>query len=303
MVQGSWLPANTNQAFAVVRPSRRSEVDPRYLLWVLRSDAIRARIAEINVQAAQANLSLEQVGDFELQVREPEEQRSIADILDHADALVAALERLISKKEAVRRGLMQELLTGTTRLPGYTDEWSSKRVPELVGRISTRPFKLTTSQYGTTGRVPIVDQGQRLVAGYASDGARSLSVGTRGVIVFGDHTCIVKFVDFDFAVGADGTQVLQAKPGNNARFLAYALQYRQIKSTGYNRHYRILNELEFHVPSENEQEAIASVIADVDAGITSLKSKRSKCEAIKRGMMQELLSGRTRLPVREAVAA
>ena len=87
------------------------------------------------------------------------------------------------------------------------------------------------------------------------------------MIVFGDHTCIVKFVDFDFLVGADGTQVLQGKYGQCTRFHALQLQHKGITTTGYNRHFKFLKERAFLVPPFIEQTTIAAVLSDMDAEI------------------------------------
>lgn len=133
VVEEAWLPANTNQALAIIRPAKiRRSVLPRYLLWQLRSSALMQRIAEINVQAAQANLSLEQVRDFEIPLVPLPEQKAIAAALDDVDEVITTLERLIAKKQAIKQGMMQQLLTGRTRLPGFTDDW----VDSIVGSLA-----------------------------------------------------------------------------------------------------------------------------------------------------------------------
>ena len=116
-----------------------------------------------------------------------------------------------------------------------------------------------------------------------------------GVVVFGDHTCIVKFVDFDFVVGADGTQILATKDGHDARFHAFQLQHHAIVATGYNRHFKFVKERLFVGPHFREQTAIAEVLSDMDAEIAGLEQRRDKTRDLKQGMMQELLTGRTRL--------
>ena len=105
----------------------------------------------------------------------------------------------------------------------------------------------------------------------------------------------MKFVDFDFVVGADGAQILAAKPGNCAGFHAYELQYREIPNTGYNRHFKFLTERVFLTSPFDEQVAIAGVLSDMDAEIVALEARRDKTRALKQGMMQELLTGKTRL--------
>jgi type I restriction enzyme, S subunit len=135
------------------------------------------------------------------------------------------------------------------------------------------------------------------VIGFSDRHEKRLRCPEGGVIVFGDHTCIVKFVDFDFLVGADGTQVLQAKGGQCTRFHALQLQHRGVESTGYNRHFRFLKEREFLAPPLPEQIAIAAILSDMDAELAALEAKLAKARQLKQGMMQELLTGRIRLPV------
>ena len=119
-------------------------------------------------------------------------------------------------------------------------------------------------------------------------------------MVFGDHTCITKFVDFDFAVGADGTQLVKARENGSTRFYAYALETDPILSTGYNRHFKYLREKMLPAPDLTEQHAIVAVLADVDTGIEVIRNRLTKAYAMKTGMMQELLTGRTRLPIEGA---
>ena len=115
------------------------------------------------------------------------------------------------------------------------------------------------------------------------------------MIVFGDHTRIVKFVDVDFLIGADGTQLLAMKGNDVTKFLYYQLSTKDIPDTGYNRHFKFLRDLTFKIPRSDEQQAIASVLSDMDAEITALEQRRDKTRAIKQGMMQQLLTGRVRL--------
>ena len=141
----------------------------------------------------------------------------------------------------------------------------------------------------------MVDQGKDFVVGFSDREDKRFRCPDGGVIVFGDHTCIVKFINFDFLVGADGTQILHGKHGQNTRFHALQLQYRGIETTGYNRHFKILKEREFFVPPLPEQDAIASALSSMDAEIAALESRREKTRNIKQAMMQELLTGKTRL--------
>ena len=161
--------------------------------------------------------------------------------------------------------------------------------------MNTKEHQVQTSEYQTTGIFPIVDQGKEPIVGFSDRIDKCFHCPKDGVVIFGDHTCIVKFVDFDFVVGADGTQILAAKPDHCTRFHAFQLQNSGIPTTGYNRHFKFLKERSFISPPIPEQTAIAAVLSDIDAEIAALEARRDKTRALKQGMMQELLTGRTRL--------
>ncbi len=116
------LPANTNQALAFIRLKANSQIDHGYLIHYLRSNEIQKHIEAIQVQAAQANLSLENIRDFKIKFPPLPEQRAIATVLSDVDALLATLDALIAKKRDVKQAAMQQLLTGKQRLPGFCRE-------------------------------------------------------------------------------------------------------------------------------------------------------------------------------------
>ncbi len=164
--------------------------------------------------------------------------------------------------------------------------------------VNVRGSRLDSADYHPVGKLPILDQSKARIAGYTDLPLTPIKPGPEGMIVFGDHTCISKFVDFDFVVGADGTKVLRATPASGARlrFLAYVLEFSPVSSTGYNRHFSALRKRSFRVPSISEQDVIVEALRDADDAITSLERLISKKQEIKQGMMQQLLTGETRLP-------
>jgi type I restriction enzyme S subunit len=116
IVKADILPANTNQALAIVRLKAFSKIDHRFLFYYLNTATIKKHIEGINVQAAQANLSLKNVGDFIVSFPSLPEQVAIADVLSDMDSEIAAMENRRDKTRALKQGMMQELLTGKTRL-------------------------------------------------------------------------------------------------------------------------------------------------------------------------------------------
>ena len=110
------------------------------------------------------------------------------------------------------------------------------------GSIKTRQ-----TEFLKEGEFPVVDQGQALVAGFVNDRSRVCRVNPP-VIVFGDHTRVIKYVDFEFAMGADGTKVLVPKVESDTKYLYYALKAIEIPAAGYSRHYKFLKETQIPLP-------------------------------------------------------
>lgn len=134
--------------------------------------------------------------------------------------------------------------------------------------------KLKTSEYSPQGILPIIDQGKADIAGYSND-ATFLAKVELPVIVFGDHTRIVKYVDHPFILGADGTKVLRPINGDNPLYLFHYLRSLTIPNAGYSRHYKFLKEVSIPLPPLDEQRRIAAIMDKAD----TLRIKRRKALA------------------------
>ena len=135
-------------------------------------------------------------------------------------------------------------------------------------------IKTPQTEFLEEGEFPVVDQGQALVAGFVNDRSRVCRVNPP-VIVFGDHTRVIKYVDFEFAMGADGTKVLVPKVESDTKYLYYALKAIEIPAAGYSRHYKFLKETQIPLPPLPEQRRIAEILDKVDA----LRAKRRQALA------------------------
>jgi len=282
----------TNQSIAAIFPNDTFEA--KYLFYNLENRYLELRNLSTG-EGGRGGLNLTIIRNIPVPLPPLAEQRAIAAALSDVDGLLTALAELIAKKRAIKQAAMQQLLTGQTRLPGFSGEWKKLAFDDVFSCINSKSFQIQTNEYHEWGVYPIVDQGKNLIAGYSDRIDKLLKCPPGGLIVFGDHTCIVKYVDFDFVVGADGTQILTATPGQILQFHAYQLVLSGVLPTGYNRHFKYLRDRTFFAPIENEQRAITSILADMDAEISALEAQRAKVQALKQGMLQELLTGRTRL--------
>lgn len=149
------------------------------------------------------------------------------------------------------------------------DGWERKSVEDCLStdEIERRP-SIPRSAYRRRGRFPVVDQGQAVIAGFTDD-ETSIHRTDLPLIVFGDHTRSLKFVDFPFATGADGTKLLRTRSNRvDPRFLYYALMNVELPSRGYNRHFGLLRQNSIDVPQDpEEQRAIAGVLSRLQARV------------------------------------
>ena len=124
-------------------------------------------------------------------------------------------------------------------------------------------IKTPQREFLEEGDIPVVDQGQGLIAGFVNDRSRVCNAKPP-VIVFGDHTRSLKYIDFEFAMGADGTKVLVPKIDSDTKYLYHALNAIDIPSAGYSRHYKFLKESLIPLPALEEQKQIAAILDAAD---------------------------------------
>lgn len=134
--------------------------------------------------------------------------------------------------------------------------------------------KIPNNDYLRQGLYPIVSQEDDLISGYWNNANDVFKVSTP-VVIFGDHTRVLKYIDFDFVLGADGVKILQPIKSINAKFFKFYLESCKIPSLGYSRHYKLLKELQIPIPPLSEQEKIV-VELDCLSGIIEKKKQQLK---------------------------
>ena len=225
------------------------------------------------------------------------EQRAIAEALSDMDGLLNALEALIAKKWAIKQATMQQLLTGKTRLPGFSGAWETKRLGDLA-HIKTggrnNEDKVENGEYPFFVRSAIVER----INSYCFDGEAILVPGEGGIgsifhyingrFDFHQRVYMInRFVDDVCGKLIYYSMVLQ--------FGSHAMQ-NTVKATVDSLRLPTFKNFSFSIPKDiAEQQSIATILSDMDAEIAALEQRRDKTCAIKQGMMQQLLTGRVRL--------
>ena len=176
------------------------------------------------------------------------------------------------------------------RFPEFrgAEGWGTEKVDTLVETV-TPPQKLPTSMYAASGTFPIIDQSQSYICGWTDDKESLIQQGLP-LIVFGDHTCILKLIDRPFAQGADGIKILKARPTVLATYLYQFLGYRPVITEEYKRHFSTLKEKAVFFPNvkTGEQQKIADCLSSVDELIAAQARKVDALKTHKKGLMQQL---------------
>ena len=226
----------------------------------------------------------------------PPERRSIATVLSNVDALLGRLERIIAKKRDLKQAAMQQLLTGQTRLPGFYGEWEVKTVAELAN--VTKGTQLHISETNEEGQFPHFNGG---ISPSSYTDKANTAADTIAISEGGNSCGYVQLIPQRFWCGGHCYAVVPKNTDN--RFLYHALKGQQTAIMGLrvgsglpNVQKTELAGFELNVPSDlPEQTATAAVLSDMDAELAALEQRRDKTRALKQAMMQELLTGKTRL--------
>jgi len=314
-----------NQALLKIRTDD-DVISDRFFYLVFEWDSFQARIIDSTQGGAMQNL----VGMVEFKktpfiVPPIPEQRAIATALSDVDELIDALDKLIAKKRDIKQATMQQLLTGKTRLPGFSEEWEVKRLGDLITFIATANNpRADLNDYGDVEYIhygdihshtlPVLDCRNSTLPRIDQKKARNITLLENGDLVIADASEDLEGVGKSIEVqGVDGRQVIaglhtilcRGNPGQwAAGFKAYLQFIPAFKSalvraaTGisvYAVSKKQIADVELALPSVKEQQAIAAILSDMDTEIVALEQRLEKTRQIKQGMMQQLLTGRVRL--------
>jgi type I restriction enzyme S subunit len=305
-----------NQSVAVLRANEK--VEPNFLKLLLESPWYQTRMLEDAGGSTIKHIYITIVDKMPIGLPlDKAEQRAIATALSDVDALIAGLEKLIAKKRDLKQAAMQQLLTGQTRLPGFSGEWEPRQLGQLGTFLKGSGVKRDEA---LSGELPCVRYGE--IYTVHSDVVRTFhsrispqvaAIATRiqkGDLLFAGSgetkaeigKCVAMALPMEAYAGGD-IVILRLRSGNPS-FFGYLLNtpavVRQKSNLGQGDavvHISALalSSIEVEVPSIEEQTAIATVLSDMDLALSELKGRLAKTRELKQGMMQVLLTGRTRL--------
>jgi type I restriction enzyme, S subunit len=307
------------------RPRQAAELDADYAGYALRAPHIRRQIAARGQGAIRANIGQQDLRNVLVPRLALPEQQAIAAALGDMDALLDGLDRLISKRRDLEQAVMHQLLTGQTRLPGFGGPWATRRLGDMFTFLKTASnprADLTTHgdvgyvHYGDihTSSAAFLDCGTAALPRIAAARVQTATSLQDGDLVMADasedHAGVGKCVEVKgvggqrvvaglhtFLLRADAELMVHGFKGY-LQFIPTLHEALVRLATGISVHglsKSTIKDVELAVPPPQEQLAIAAILADMDAERTALEHRRDKTRRLKQGMLQELLTGRTRL--------
>ena len=308
-------PLLLNQRVGLFRLDAK-KIDPYFLRAMSNSSRWRGYARAVASLGVQANIGTNDIRAGKLPLPPLPEQRAIALALSDVDGLLGGLDRLIAKKRDLKQAAMQQLLTGQTRLPGWDGAWEETTLGELATFLSGGTPSRSNDDYWT-GDIPWISASSlRCFEIWRSDsnvtkeavdaGSKMAPVGSslllvRGSALHNEILCglVTKPVCFNQDVKA-----LVPRSQVVPRFLTLFIrgtseEFLKLVSSAGNTagvlDTKLVKAFAINLPSLPEQTAIASVLTEMDGELAGLEQRREKTRALKQAMMQELLTGRTRL--------
>lgn len=287
--------AGANCHALIISRLRKQDSEPGFYCHYFNSERGRVAFKGIETGTTMKHLNGSDMKRLFLPSPPVEEQRAIAEALSDMDALLGGLDRLIAKKRHLKLAAMQRLLTGEIRLPGFQGEWEVKRLGDLLEYEQPTNYLVQDSEYSDDNDVPVLTAGKTFILGYTNE--TNGIYGSLPAIIFDDFTTATKYVTFPFKAKSSAMKILKPRDTSvNLRLVFEIMQLINFKVSDHKRYW--ISEYQnqrIKFPEPPEQTAMAEVLRDMDADLVALEQRRDKTRALKLGMTQELLTGKTRL--------
>ncbi|MEN6619704.1 MAG: restriction endonuclease subunit S [Rikenellaceae bacterium] len=277
--------------FAVISATKCNN---EYLFHMLFSSSISKQIYQVLVGSNYPAINSSDVKNLKFAIPPLKEQDKIAKILGTWDEAIEKQKILVEKLEKRKRGLMRPILKGKIRRPKFIEKREDTELGDLLDYMQPTPYLVRDTLYDNTYPVPVLTAGKTFVLGYTNE-IDGVFVDLP-VIIFDDFTTASKFVNFPFKAKSSAMKLLKTKRDVNIKFVYEAMQQIKYAIGGHERHW--ISKFSFitiPLPSIEEQNSIAEVIICFDREIDLARDFLATFRSQKQGLMQQLLTGKTRV--------
>lgn len=260
-------------------------------------DMLQEDCKQISQGTTQDNLSWQKLSTIEFPAPSIEIQRRIADILSAYDDLIENNQKQIRLLEEAAQRLYKEWFVDL-RFPGHEhakiidgvpEGWEFQEIVAVLKKIS-RTKHILTKDYLPNGAIPVIDQSKEYISGYTND-VDSIVNMDNPVIVFGDHTRILKLIPFPFSCGAEGTQILMSNDERVPQHLFYcALKQIDLSNYHYARHFKFLKRHKILIPSKPISIMFETIVSVFFKEIDILRNKIRKLRQTRESLLPKLIN-------------
>ena len=249
----------SNEAIMAFIDKKTTAIDPEYIFYLFSG---KDWDEGSNKAVMGKTLNKVTLSNIEVDIPSLDIQKERVDKLNKISTLIANKKQHLNQLDELVKARFVEM---------FKDEDSVFAFDDVLIDDTKNGFKLDSSNYSNLGKIAIVDQGQKRICGYinAVDGKAPWS---KEAIIFGDHTEMLKYINFPFYLGADGTKLLSPKNGWNTRFLYHYLDINYHKRLGYMRHFKYLKKMSFIKPDLDRQEEFCMFCTQVDKSKFTLQN-------------------------------
>ena len=287
------------QRTVLIRPDI-NKVNPEYLVYYMLSPKVQHDLQSSANGATVAHINMPKIRNLKIQIPNRRIQDKIANILSRYDSLIENYQKQIKLLEESAQRLYKEWFVdlrfpgheNTKIVDGVPEGWDNIKVGDLLCKIK-KTKQVPTNCYQKTGCIPIIDQGKDYIAGFTDDNECLIKVEKIPYIVFGDHTRILKYINFSFAKGADGTQLIMS---NDQKRMPQSLLYCSLinidlSDYSYARHFKYLKEEKILLPSEGIAKKYNEMVSPIYINIKNYRNQIHKLTEARDRLLPKLMSG------------
>lgn len=294
-VEGFYL----NQNAVCVRTKDKKVLSQKYLGYLCKCADFQHYIQSRGRGAAnQMRIAISSIKEYSFTLPDIQNQHYIADILSTYDDIIENNQKQIKLLEEAAQRLYKEWFVdlrfpgheNTKIVDGVPEGWIKEEIGKIIKKVH-RTKQIVASEYKDEGSIPIVDQSRAFVAGYTNDLETRVDFGIP-IIVFGDHTRIVKLIQFPFAKGADGTQLIISDCLEMPQRLLYcSIMNVDLSNYHYARHFKYLKEEKIMIPTVKVANEFENNVTGIFSKIQNCRDEIIRCQKTRDLLLPKLMSG------------
>ena len=244
---------------------------PGFLGYFLNSPEYHNQLLPLMQGTKVTSISKTAIRDTIIKYPSPEEQESIVEAFAEVDQLINAIDEAIAKKRQIKEGVMRQLLTGSTRIPGYNEDWVELELGAILSYEQPGPYLVQSTEYVESG-TPVLTAGKTFILGYTNE--KNGIYDKLPVIIFDDFVTESKYVDFPFKAKSSAMKMLQVNKDISIQYVAYFMSITRLAGNTHKRYWiSEYSKIPIPIPPKEEQDRIVQIISEIENNLDSISTE------------------------------